>query len=325
MIGITFGRAGRIAVTLAALGLGAALAGCGDKGGGAGAKGGEAKKEIDADPIALLPSGALVVATVDTKAFLASPTVGPQIAQLVERYATLPEEAGFKASRDVDRVTVGFYSMQGADGVAVLMGRFDAAKAKAFADAKGQTPRGPIVSSQYAGRDVYTVSNIGCTILTPKAALCGTEGAIRRALDRVRDGRVQRDVAPWMVQTLETPNAAASAAGDFSQVPLAQLGSGVPPWLASLKTGRVLADFKEPGINVAGSLSYDDPQKAQGAADGINQIGRLVGSTPMKLLGVPEVQKLETKVEKNDAQFSFALDDRAMRQLLVMTPKVVGQ
>ena len=65
--------------------------------------------------------------------------------------------------------------------------------------------------------------------------------------------------------------------------------------------------------------------KAQGAADGIAQIGRLVGSTPMKLLGVPEVQKLETKVEKNDAQFSFALDDRAMRQLLVMTPKVVGQ
>ena len=102
MIGTTFGRAHRIGSTLVALGLALGLAGCGDKGGGAGAKGAEAKKEIDADPIALLPSGALVVANVDTKAFLASPSVGPQIAQLVERYATLPEEAGFKASRDVD-------------------------------------------------------------------------------------------------------------------------------------------------------------------------------------------------------------------------------
>jgi hypothetical protein len=317
---------GRASAVLGSVALGLALlaTGCGDKGGG-GAKAAEAKKEIDADPIALLPSGPILVATVDTKAFFASATVGPQVAQLVERYAVIPEEAGFKASRDVDRVTVGFYSVQGADGVAVLMGRFDAAKIKQFADAKGQTPRGPVVASQYAGKDVYTVSNIGCSVLTPKAALCGTEAAIRRALDRVRDGHVQRDVPPWMAQTLESPNAAAAVAGDFTKVPLSQLGSGVPPWLGTVKSGRVLADFKDPGINVAGSLSYDDPQKAQAAVDQLAQLNRMAGSTALKLLGVPEVQKFDAKVEKNDAQFSFALDDRGMRQIVAMTPRVVGQ
>jgi hypothetical protein len=282
-------------------------------------------KEIDSDPIALLPSGPIVVANVDAKAFFASPSFGPQLAQQVERYATLPPEAGFQASRDVDRVVVGLYSMQGADAAAVMMGRFDAAKLKQFAATGGQTARGQLVTTQYAGRDVYTVANVGCTILTAKAAICGTEGAIRRALDRVRDGRVQRDVAPWMVQTLETPNAGAAVAGDFSQVPLSQMGSGVPPWLGTVKQGRVLTDFKEPGVNVAGSLSYDDPQKAQSAANELAALGRLAQSTPMKFLGVPEVQKLDTKVEKNDAQFSFALDDRGMRQLITMAPKVVGQ
>ena len=41
-------------------------------------------ERIEADPWILFPSGALVVGTVDARAFYAEKTLGPQIAQLAE-------------------------------------------------------------------------------------------------------------------------------------------------------------------------------------------------------------------------------------------------
>ena len=115
-------------------------------------------------------------------------------------------EAGFQASRDVDRVTFASYSYQGIDVAAIVIGRFDSAKIKLVASA--QTPTkggGTLVVSQYAGRDVYTVNNVGFTLLSDTRAIVGTEQGIRRVLERIKDKRVKRDIAPWMISTLETP------------------------------------------------------------------------------------------------------------------------
>src|SRR5262249_27019807 len=146
------------------------------------------------DAFALLPGSAIAVGTVDGRAFFASKTFGSELAKLVEKYLPLGQEAGFQASRDVDRVTFASYAFQGIDAAAVIIGRFDEAKIKQVALQHTPTKNGGmLVASQYAGRNVYTVSNVGFTILSPTKAIAGSESGIRRVLERIKDGRVKRD------------------------------------------------------------------------------------------------------------------------------------
>ena len=94
------------------------------------------------------------------------------------------------------------YSYQGIDVAAIVIGRFDSAKIKQVAvGADADEGRRPLVVSQYAGRDVYTVSNVGFTLLSDTRAIVGTEQGIRRVLERIKDKRVKRDIAPWMIAT----------------------------------------------------------------------------------------------------------------------------
>src|SRR5215472_63651 len=118
-------------------------------------------EQIDADPLALLPGSAVVLAVVDARAFYKSSSVGPQVALVAEKLVPIGDEAGFSPSRDVDRVTLAAYALSGADVAAVVGGRFDGAKIDLAA--QNHTPTkggGTIVASQYAGRTLYTVSGI---------------------------------------------------------------------------------------------------------------------------------------------------------------------
>ncbi len=71
------------------------------------------------DAFALLPGDAIAVGTVDGRAFFGSMTFGSELARLVEKYLPVGQEAGFQASRDVDRVTFASYAFQGVDAAAV--------------------------------------------------------------------------------------------------------------------------------------------------------------------------------------------------------------
>src|SRR6186997_190577 len=77
------------------------------------------------DALALLPGNAIAVGSVDARAFFGSQTFGSELAKLVEKYVPIGQEAGFQASRDVDRVTFASYSYQGIDAAAVVIGKFD--------------------------------------------------------------------------------------------------------------------------------------------------------------------------------------------------------
>src|SRR4029079_10925977 len=138
---------------------------------------------------------------------------------------------------------------------------------KAAAAAQTPTKSGtPIVASQYAGRDVYTVSNVGFTLLSDTRAIVGTEQGIRRVLERIKDRRVKRDIAPWMITTIETPGAALAAVGDFASQPMpAEAARQIPlPFMQGLKAVRVVATFKD-GVQIAGSMTYPDAQSAETA------------------------------------------------------------
>jgi hypothetical protein len=281
--------------------------------------------QIDADPIALLPPSPIAVVDVDARAFYSSDSVGAQVAALSEKAVPLGEEAGFQASRDVDRVVAATYGSEGADAVAVLCGRFDESKITAAAEAHKTTKAGgTITESDYAGHHVFTVAGGGISVLTPKTALAGTQAAIRRALDRVAAVKATRDLSSWMLETLGTPNAAAAAAIDFSQpVTSAALASIPLPAAKGVKTLRAVADFKPPGMHVALTLEYADAATASAAASSLKQAVSLEGLAALTGL-VPKLQQVAIASADANVQASFAVDETAMKKLAVLLPQLAN-
>lgn len=277
------------------------------------------------DAFALLPGNAIAIGTVDARAFFGSQTFGADLAKAIEKMVPVGEEAGFSASRDTDRVTWGTYSYQGVDVAAIVIGKFDEAKIKQVAANQTPTKSGmPLVVSPYAGRDVYTVSNIGFTLLSPTRAIVGTESGIRRVLDRIRDKRVSRDLPAWMIGTLETPGAAAAVAADFGSQPVpAEVLRQIPvSYAQNVKVLRVVTQFKDQGVQVAGSITYPDVASAEQAEKGLRSMTRFISVAA--LMGI-KIQNVEIKVEKQDVQVQLHIDDQSLRNLIGTAAQWTGK
>ena len=322
-------QASKLARVLACVGIVAAVA-CG---GGAGGQGPVVPttsteitaEQIDKDPLILFPSNAISIGTVDAKAFYASATLGPQVAQLAELYSPLGPEAGFAASKDLDRVTVASYSLSGVDVLAVLVGRFDQTKLAQLAKTHGAAKSGSaIVESTYAGRTLYTVDNIGFTMLTAKTVVAGTETAIRRALDRVKDGRGKRDVFPWMLEVVETQGAALAVAADFKNQPLS--GAAIQgmriPATEGLTAVRVLGTFHEPGLQLAGAMTYDTEANAQKGLSGFNKLVLMYKAYSGMSGTVPQLRDVTSTLERTDVQVKLSVDDQSLRTFLGKVPQL---
>ena len=282
-------------------------------------------EQIDKDPLILFPSSAIAIGTLDAKAFYASKTLGPQVAILAERYSPIGPEAGFSAAKDLDRVTVGSYSLSGVDVLAVLVGRFDDAKLAQLVKTHGAAKSGSaIVESTYAGHTLYTVDNVGFTMLTKKTVVAGTETAIRRALDRVKDGRGKRDVFPWMLEVIETPGAAVAVAADFKNQPLAAMAlQGIRLPTEGLTAVRVLGTFEDPGLKVAGSMTYDTEPNAQTGLAVFSKLVRQYNAFAGLSSAVPQLRDVTSAVEKTDVQVKFAVEDAALGAFLTKLPQLI--
>jgi hypothetical protein len=307
----------------AAIAVGVASGACGPKEQGGEVKAGEQPQALD-DALALLPGGAIAVGTVDARAFYGSQTFGADLAKMTEKYMPIGPEAGFQASRDVDRVTFASYAYSGLDVAAVVVGRFDEAKIKQAAATHAQTKGGGvIVASQYTGRDVYTVSNVGFTLLSGERAIAGTEAGIRRVLERIHDKRVKRDITPWMTQAVETPGAAAAVAADFAAQPMPQqvLGQIPAPNAKDLRAARVVATFDQ-GVKLAAALTFVDEASAQNASLAVKQAGGY--AKWLSIIGV-RIQNFDVAVEKADVQVKVAVDDQSLRNLLAQSSQWLPQ
>lgn len=276
------------------------------------------------DALSLLPGNAIAAGTVDARAFFSSQTFGADLAKLVEKYVPIGSEAGFQASRDVDRVTFASYSYQGIDVAAIVIGRFDSAKIKQLATTQTPTKNGgTLVISQYTGRDVYTINNIGFTLLSDTRAIVGTEQGIRRVLERIKDKRVKRDIAPWMISTIETSGAALALAADFASTPIPpENAKQIPsPLVTNLKAARLVASFKD-GITLAGSITYADAASAESSAAVVKQS---MGYAKLLAVFGIKLQNVDIKTDKSDVQVSLLIDDQSLRALLANVPSLMGQ
>jgi hypothetical protein len=273
---------------------------------------------IDADPLALLPGNAVGVTTVDAKAMFQS-NFGGALLSIVRARSPLPAAAEFDPARDLERVYVGSYSMQGADVAGVAIGTF---KPDKIAAAEGQlkTVAGmPVVKSTYAKRTLYTAGGLGFTVLTERTVIFGNETGIRRALDRIEEGRVQRRLTPWMVDILEKPSAPLSAGADLTSQPLPKAARSELEFLEGMKTGSLVGNFQDPGLNLAGTMTYEKPEDAKRGADKMLDLYRQLGnySIVMALFGFPQpIKKLDAQAEEDKVRFVAGVDGQAVAVLL---------
>lgn len=273
---------------------------------------------IDRDPLALLPSGVIVLGYLDAATMFAS-GFGPDVSRVVANVLPIGPESGFVPSRDLVRLYGGIYAMQGADWCVVAQGSFDVDAIRRAADARAQMASGvPLVKSRYAGNDVYTAGNVGFVVLTPHTLLAGNETGMRRALDRLRDGKLERSVPAWMIELASTKGAAFAMAGDVVGQPAVEAAARQAPFVGGLRRARIVGNFQPPGLNFAGSLSYADAPSAASAAAGIQNLSQLTQF--MSLLStwgfggaMPEVRVAQ---QGADLAFTAPFDDRFVRWLL---------
>jgi hypothetical protein len=292
-------------------------------------------EEIDADPLALLPGGMVVLAQGDAAAFLSSSS-GPSALRIAQNLVPLTAEMGFVPQRDLKTIVAGAYSMSGADVAAIAQGAFDVDAIKRAADRGAVTAVGqPLRKTDYAGNDLYVSGETGFVLLTAHTLLVGNPTGMRRALDRIRDGRVKREVPDWMLELLKTPNAQLVVAADLAGQSVPASVAAQAPFLKGLKTARVLGNFQPPGINFAGTLTYPDGASAAASEAQMKQVAQMAGLLNfLGMFGVSSpIKQMDTRVASTDLQFMVALDGPALGALLTQlgvmtaftTPRPVGQ
>jgi len=315
---------GIAAGTFAALSLGGLLPGCGDSPALVPvAEQAIDPEAIDRDPLALLPSKAIVLVACDARALLAT-SLGADVTQIVREIVPLGAESGFEPSRDVDRVVAGFYAMQGADVAAVVQGRFDIAAIEKAAEAKKAMPSGKtIVKTTYAGQTMFTVGNLGFVVLTKKTMLSGNEIGMRRALDRLRyqaGFELKRAIDGWMLETIETPNTALALAGDFTLNSVGEAATNAVPFVVGLERARILGNFQSPGLNFAGTLSYKDDTAAEASGASLRNltdVGLMASLFASVALGA-SIPQIDARRSGKDLAVATSVDESTSRFALKM-------
>lgn len=278
---------------------------------------------IDRDPLALLPSKAIVLAGCDAKALFAT-SLGNDVTQIVREIVPLGAESGFEPSRDVDRITAGIYAMQGADIAAVVQGRFDPDAIGKVAEAKQTMPSGKtIVKTTYADQTMYTVGNLGFVVLTKRTMLSGNEIGMRRALDRLRywkgEGPLTRAIDGWMLETIESKSHLALA-GDFETSSIGEATTQAVPLVVGLERAKIQGTFQSPGLSLSGTLAYKDETSAdQSAASmkNLTDVG-LLGSLIASVALGASIPQIDARRTGSDLAVSTNIDEPTSRFLLKM-------
>ena len=273
---------------------------------------------IDRDPIALLPAGGIVVTYLDGHALFLS-SLGAEFSHFVSALVPLGPESNFVPSRDLAKVFGAVYAFQGSDVCAVVQGNFDIDAIQRAADGHAMTPFGaPMVRSRYAERDVFTVSNVGFVPITSHTALVGSENGMRRALDRLRFGKLERSIPAEMTELLSTQGAAIAAMADLRGQPIPPELAQQAAFVSGLKAVRVIGNLQPPGINIAGSITYADAASAQNAAGalmGLKQMTQVLAMFQSAGFG-RLISGLQVSAQGGDVAFTLPTDDSILRMLL---------
>lgn len=275
---------------------------------------------IDQDPWGLLPAGPVGWAYVDAQRLFTS-RFGPTALNLVLKRLPALQAAGFDAQRDLTSVSAGVYSIQGADFVGVAKGDFDREKIEAHVEQNPVTPLGiPLTKTSYGGRTLFMAEELGFCLLTNQTVLFGNQMGMRRAIDRVRRGKLDRSLPNWLESQLKNSQAPIVAGINLKENPLSAATRNDLPFLNGMATLGLLANFEEPGMNLAGTAQYDDEGAARLGAQNLEAFDDYLQSMGwvMALFGVAQpLRSLTAEAQGSEARFVAQIDGAAVDRLLI--------
>jgi hypothetical protein len=142
---------------------------------------------------------------------------------------------------------------------------------------------------------------------------------MRRALDRIEEGRVRRQLPAYMEKLLNTPGVPLVAGADFTSNPLPDAARQELAFLDGVKTLALVGNFEAPGLNLAGTLTYSDAAAATRGAENLVRLrSTLERYAPfLALLGFGQpLRKLEAQPKESEVAFVIAVDGAAVAALL---------
>lgn len=271
--------------------------------------------QIDREAWGLFPAGALLWAELDARALIET-EFG---AALLERGAgRLPLSRGgsIDLRKDVETVRIALYASARGDVATVMTGRFDP---KALSEAVRSDPLTssgePIVVTKFAGSEVIQSGAWSLSFLTHRTLAFGTEIGVRRILERVEEGRVRRALPSWFEKMLATQGSSLFLGVDLDAQPVPATIRTELDFLNGLRGARVLGNFRPPGLNLAGTLTYDTSERAAVAHEQLEASVRSVERATwlLSILKVPRpIRRFEVSAQVESLKFAAELEGRAV-------------
>jgi len=281
---------------------------------------------IDQDAWALLPAGPIGWAYLDAPQLVAS-RFGPTLVKLVSRRIPALSAAGFDPARDIEAVHFGLYSIQGADVLGVATGRFDPERIEKAVEQNPVTPLGiEMTKTSYGGRTLYMAESSGFCVLTTRTAVFGNQMGMRRAIDRIRRGKLNRELPTWLTSQLTARQAPVVLGLNLKENPLSAATRGQLPFLNGMETLGVLANFQEPGLNLAGTAGYADEGAAALGAQNLEHLDEYLQSMSsfMALIGIQQpLRSLTAEAQGKEARFVAEVDGAAVDRMLTQLDGVL--
>jgi hypothetical protein len=283
---------------------------------------------VDEDPWRLLPPGAVMWLRLDMKqAFQAE--FGPQIEKTMVDLLPFATGAGIEPKKDIDVVVGALYATVGSDIVAVGQGRFDPLAVERAVQKKPESVGGlPIQVGVFAGSTMYVAGHSAMAILTESTLVFGTQLGVRRVLERVEEGRLKRTLPAWYEALLSQAAAEFQWGIDLDSQPVPAAFRTQVEFLNQLRAARLVGNFRSPGLNLAGTLTYESPQVAETASRELLELEQSLGNYDIILaaLRVPKpIRSLRTQAIDKDTQVAIEIDGRAIAAFLDNASQFVGE
>lgn len=275
--------------------------------------------EVDGDAFRLLPPGAVVWFQADAEALFDS-DVGDEVSKFLKEVLPFASGASIDPKEDIEVVIGAMYASVGSDVVLICKGEFEKeVTAKAISSKPVSVKNKPIISVQFSGAQMYVVDQVAMSILTDQTMVFGSQLGVRRVLERVEEDRLARTIPGWFEGLLEDRASAFQIGIDLDAQPIpATLGEKIG-FMKGLRAGRVLGNFKDPGLNLAGTLTYKTPQEASQAAQTLSTIKEDLDRYELliRALGITQpLRRVEAQATDKDTQVVAAIEGSGLAKIL---------
>jgi hypothetical protein len=119
-----------------------------------------------------------------------------------------------------------------------------------------------------------------------------------------------------MTDLAKAPNASLALAADLGGQPAVEGAAKTLPFLMGLRRARVLGNFRRPGVNLAGALTYPDANVAAQAAVSLKNANAIATLLSWVVAGAFGATMPPVKQAQADVGFTMAVDENLVRGLL---------